>query len=157
MSKSAIKKIKELEMLHKSSWRKDIIYDIEKLWKLDKGRPQFSIEISDLNKILKRTLWSTKEGLSKDDKSLEKSISPMDVLRNPSISKYHKNSIKYADLSYPIILLVLDDGTFDVIDGIHRLAKAYSKGDDTIEAVIPSDEILISAMFPIKKFNKPGN
>lgn len=47
---------------------------------------------------------------------------------------------------YPILLLTIKDvPTMDVIDGLHRLAKAYIKKDATIKAIVLSLQDIESA------------
>ena len=61
--------------------------------------------------------------------------SPADVLKNPKAKKYAENSerIKKADLSYPVIVTAQGH---KLVDGYHRVAKAFSQGKKTVQAVI---------------------
>lgn len=40
------------------------------------------------------------------------------------------------DLSYPILVLELDDGRFDIIDGNHRVWKAWKNGVKAVKAYL---------------------
>jgi hypothetical protein len=56
-----------------------------------------------------------------------KDVTPHQVLRNDDATKYasHKQRIEDADLSYPIIV---SSDNYDVMDGMHRLAKSIRNG-----------------------------
>lgn len=60
----------------------------------------------------------------------KKLYSPVDVLKYPQRYKKDTERIGLADLRYPIILST--DG--DIIDGMHRLAKAYQSNVTEIRA-----------------------
>jgi hypothetical protein len=49
-------------------------------------------------------------------------------------SRLHKKAIKNTNLSLPIILAEISPGSFNVIDGHHRVEKALHKGYKTIPA-----------------------
>lgn len=125
----------------KINWRNDKVYDIKKLWKLTNDLRIYNIPISELKWVLYEDFWSNYEGI-KNPNFPEKYISAMEVLENPSISKFHQNKINDADLNYPILVIVLDNTKFDVIDGIHRLTKAYIKNMKYIKAKIVPFDIL---------------
>ena len=65
--------------------------------------------------------------------------SPMDVINNPNNKEYANeiNRIKEADLSYPIIA-----DSKHIIDGVHRLTKAYLNGNKTLKAYIFSKQLM---------------
>jgi hypothetical protein len=54
-------------------------------------------------------------------------------VRSP-FSKLNETTIKNADLSVPIILAEISPGQFNVIDGNHRIEKAYRTEVKTIKA-----------------------
>ena len=74
----------------------------------------------------------------------------MDVIKNPKNKKYKddNNRIKKANLNYPIMI----DDKNNIIDGVHRLSKAYSQNKKYIKAYVFDKEIM-------KKFlvNNNGN
>jgi len=58
--------------------------------------------------------------------------SPMDVLEKMEMKKYQANAkrIRDANMSYPIIVT----GSHTIVDGYHRVAKAYMEGKKEIRA-----------------------
>ena len=69
----------------------------------------------------------------------------------------HARRIQDADISYPVILSA--DGR--LMDGGHRVAKAYLRGDADIAAVRfevdPEPERIVSAEAPIRPRSAPGS
>lgn len=55
--------------------------------------------------------------------------------------EWHKRSMN-ADLNFPIILLKQKDGRFDIIDGNHRVWKAWKTGAKNIQAYVLDAENL---------------
>lgn len=100
------------------------------------------IPISELLKNL--------EGKSWGDPEKKIYYSAMDVIKNPKNKKYKddNNRIKKANLNYPIMI----DDKNNIIDGVHRLSKAYSQNKKYIKAYVFDKEIM-------KKFlvNNNGN
>jgi len=74
------------------------------------------------------------------DKKLWETHSPNDVLKNPNLKLHKEDSkrIENADLSYPIIVT----SNKKIIDGAHRLTKAYKQDLKTIKAYIFDKELL---------------
>ena len=65
--------------------------------------------------------------------------SPKTVIEKMDVKKYHENSerIKKADLSYPIIITgnkTTVTRTLSIVDGYHRVSKAYLDGKKYINA-----------------------
>ena len=92
-----------------------------------------SIDITKLLHNLEYKSWG--------DSQKDIHYSPMDVINNPN-KKIYKNEIKRiekAKLSYPIII----DGTGSfVVDGVHRLAKAFIQNKKTIKSYIFSRTLM---------------
>jgi hypothetical protein len=109
-------------------------YNVEDMFTVSKDFPIFKIPLSTLKYELKIKVWSTGSG---------KPVSPWEILTEEVVDDSHMKRILNADLSYPI--LVMDEminwkhskvGTiapgemkepvkWDVLDGYHRIAKAY--------------------------------
>lgn len=64
--------------------------------------------------------------------------SALDVINNPRRYQDDYKRILQANLSYPIIISA--DG--DIVDGVHRLAKAYLKGKKEIKAYVFDRELM---------------
>ena len=95
-----------------------------------------SLKIKDLEHMLHQNTWGNPNGLQ---------ITPMKVLENPKKYKDHMRRIKQADLKYPIIV-------YDkfVIDGVHRLTKAYLEKKKIIKATVFTKDLL--QKFKIAKY-----
>jgi hypothetical protein len=89
------------------------------IWALAEGKPAVTVAIEDLN-ILDVVVWFG---------------GPKNV--EPTIRRVAERArdIFSADLSYPIIMI----RSGDVLDGAHRIAKAYLQGERTIAAVMIDD------------------
>jgi len=81
--------------------------------------------------------------------------SPMEVIKNPKNNKYKKEieRINKANLSYPIIIY-----NNYIIDGVHRLSKAYLDNKKKIKAYIftkqEMDKFLIDKKLDWNKVDK---
>lgn len=102
--------------------------------------PSVDIDTSDYLQHLKAKCWR-KNG---------NKYSPIEVFNNPSFYEYDVNKIKNADLKYPIII---HNG--NIVDGMHRLSKAYLNKQRDLKAYIFNDSLmkkfLISASGNYKK------
>jgi hypothetical protein len=89
------------------------------IWSAAEGKATISVSIANLN-ILDEVVWFG---------------GPKNV--EPTIRRVadHARDIVRADLSYPIIMTK----SGDVLDGAHRIAKAYLDGTETLPAVVLDD------------------
>ena len=94
-------------------------WKMQTIWTAAEGRPQISIAIEDLN-ILDTVVWFG---------------GPKNV--EPTIRRVAERArdIFNADLQFPIIMT----RSGDVLDGAHRIAKAYLQGMQMITAVVVDD------------------
>jgi disulfide oxidoreductase YuzD len=99
--------------------RNQIIYSIK--------AEEVLLNVEKLSFLLKRKVWGS-NGKSYD-------LSPMEVIEDPSNKdySYQQEKIEKADLKFPIFL-VKKDGKLRVVDGYHRLAKAFQQGKKKIKA-----------------------
>ena len=65
-------------------------------------------------------------------------ISPLQVIKDKNVSIENYNQILQADLRYPIIL----DSNLKIVDGAHRLSKAYILNKKYIRAYIFDRDIM---------------
>jgi len=89
------------------------------IWAMADGKASISVAIKDLN-ILDEVVWFG---------------GPNNVRPTVRRIAQHARDILDSDLSYPIIMT----RSGDVLDGAHRIAKAYLAGNDVISAVVIED------------------
>lgn len=120
-------------------------YSVDRLFKITKNIKVHKIPVIDLIDHLKRKSWEFKrEGVA--------DIAPIEVIDAPNKNRKfakHYSKILNADMSYPI--LVYDADEFSVIvDGLHRLSRAYIEKHPTIKVRYVTDKqlekVLISEM-----------
>jgi hypothetical protein len=86
------------------------------IWAAAEGKPQVAVELATLN-ILDEVVWFG---------------GPKDVKPTIRVVAERARDIFDADLSFPIIMTK----SGDVLDGAHRIARAYLQGLQTIPAVV---------------------
>jgi hypothetical protein len=66
--------------------------------------------------------------------------SPLDVVNNMHLKKYKEDAekIKKADLRYPVIVT----GKHKIVDGYHRVAKAYLEGKKHIDVYVFNSDLM---------------
>jgi hypothetical protein len=89
------------------------------IWAMADGKPSTSISVEELS-ILDEVVWFG---------------GPKNVRPTVRRIAQHARDILDADLSYPIIMT----RSGDVLDGAHRIAKAYVTGLEVISAVVLDD------------------
>jgi hypothetical protein len=89
------------------------------IWSAADGKPATTVAIEDLN-ILDEVVWFG---------------GPKNVQPTVRTVAERAHDIFNADLSYPIIMTK----SGDVLDGAHRIAKAYLSGQQVISAVVLDD------------------
>lgn len=88
------------------------------------------IKVSDFIHQLKHNVWGNPE------KNIK--YSPMSVILNPTSNSKEHERILTVDLSYPIIIST----NGNVIDGMHRLSKAYIEKKEYIVAYMFDTHLL---------------
>jgi hypothetical protein len=90
------------------------------------------ISVSDLEHHLDNNIWETSP----------KTLTPRMVLENPKKNKEYKDHYKRiedANLDKPILIKESDDV---IIDGAHRISKAYKDGIDSLPSIKISQDLL---------------
>ena len=107
--------------------------------------PTISVPVSKLLNTLEEKVWG--------NSSKKIYYSPNDVIKNPKKYKNEMDKIKKTNLKYPIIM---DEK--DVIDGIHRLSKAYLQDKKYIKAYIFNKKLMKKFLINSKgDWNKVDN
>jgi disulfide oxidoreductase YuzD len=89
--------------------------------------PSTNVETDDYLRQLNSKCW----------RRCGKKYSPIDVLKNPLNHDHDMDKIKNAELKYPIII-----HNDNIIDGMHRLSKAYLQRKTHLKAYIFSDALM---------------
>jgi hypothetical protein len=97
-------------------------WDEEKIWALQ--LPVVEMDIKELLRHFDAPWWP-------NDNGDRWTITPWDVLHKTKGSLAEQKNIEKADLSYPIDILE-NKGKWLILDGIHRLTKAYKQGQNKI-------------------------
>lgn len=112
--------------------------DDEKLWALELPVTEMSIQ---------ELLWHFDVPFLPNDHNERWTLTPWDVIHEVDDSKNEQSRLDGADLVYPIDILE-NKGRWLVLDGLHRLAKAYKMGYKAVKVrIIPRDrlpEVLIN-------------
>ena len=135
------KEAKDIKLLAKSSDKRtfsdnDKTYDVEKLWAITKDNKVDETSVKSLEKRLKDLCWGKKGS----------KYSAHDVLADKKKYKEDYKRILEADLEYPIMI---HNGY--IVDGVHRLAKAYLDKIATIKTQKISRKQMSEALMIIKK------
>lgn len=125
--------IRIFEVGKELTYYKGKAYKVKKLWSAVRKNKVIQIPIKEIINHLEKNVWSYQIEGRMDFK-------PIDVIENPMINKYHYNRILMADLSYPII--VIKNEGIDILDGLHRLAKAYLEKKDSLPATFITESQL---------------
>ncbi len=108
----------------------DIYFDESKLREL--SIPTTQMKLDELEWLLDLPVWE------KDDTD-DWNLTPREVIENKSGTSNHRKVVDDADLSYPAVV-TLRKGKWIVLDGFHRLTKAYILGRKTLDVkVLTSD------------------
>ena len=114
------------------------IYDIGILKGLLEHNDKRRLKVSDyVDQLANPDVWAY-EG---------KPLSPLDVLGRPTASVAHvehMQRLRTADMSNPIIIRVKNN---EVVDGYHRLSRAFLEKRDRIDGVFAQEEQMNQALF----------
>lgn len=104
----------------------EIYCDTKKLRELDVPVVDFEIE---------KLLWNFDLPLWEKEGTDDWNLTPREVINNTEGSRIHRERVGEADLQFPI-LLTEKNGKWLVIDGVHRLVKAFEANHKTIKVKI---------------------
>ena len=96
-------------------------WDVRKLWDVD--LPVSSMRVQELEWLLDLPFWK--------DGGQKLVLRPRDVAQHPERYRYEYERTMATDLSCPINVIFLR-GRWVIMDGLHRLLKAWICGHDTI-------------------------
>lgn len=110
----------------------DFDWDSKKVWALDEPGKEM-----DINKLIwhfEVPFWEVKDT---DDYNL----TPWSVIKKPRKHSMHYQKVKKASLKYPIDIMK-NKGRWLILDGLHRLVKAYLLGYKKVQVrIIPRSRI----------------
>jgi hypothetical protein len=113
-------------------------WEEEKIWAL-----KLSVIDLDINDLV----WHFDAPWWPDDNGERWMVTPWDVIRQIEGTLNEQSNIEKVDLNFPIEVLAHRDRLL-ILDGVHRLVKAYKHGDKKIKArIIPREklpEIIVS-------------
>ena len=114
---------------------KDVGFDFnwseEKVWALQ--IPTVDMDVAKLEWHLDVPFWWTNNGFY--------NLAPREVINNPEKYKEEYERTMKADLKYPIDIIE-NKGRWLILDGLHRLMKAYILNMKTVKVrIIPRDKI----------------
>jgi len=98
-------------------------WDVQKLWAAN--LPVVAMPVRELQWLLDKPFWK--------DGATRLAVSGLDVAGNPGRYPAEYERTLAADLSYPINVILLRS-RWVIMDGVHRLLKAWICGHDTILA-----------------------
>lgn len=107
-------------------------WDEEKIWALN--LPVVEMDIKEL-------LWHFDAPFWPNDDDERWTITPWDVIHKIERSSKEQQKMEKSDLSYPIDILE-NKGRWLVLDGLHRLTKAYMQGKEKVRVrIIPKERL----------------
>ncbi len=107
-------------------------WEDEKLWALE--LPTEEMNIQDL-------LWHFDAPFWPNNNSEKWTVTPWDVINQKDGTELEQQKIDNTDLSYPIDILE-NHGKWLVLDGLHRLVKAYKQGQSNVKVrIVPRERL----------------
>lgn len=111
------------------------IYSIDMMFayikKYKKNLSEVHVNVSDFSSQLNNTMWGNPE------KNIK--YSPMAVIINPESNQKEYNKILNVNMTYPIII---SEHNGNIIDGLHRLSRAYLEKNPFIVAYMFNNNIM---------------
>ena len=103
----------------------DFSWDSKKVWAL--SEPVVEMDINELVWHFDIPFWEVKD-------ANDYSLAPWNVIKEPQNEAHseHWKKIEAADLKYPIDIME-NKGRWLILDGLHRLVKAYTQGQKVVQ------------------------
>lgn len=99
----------------------------------------YNVPISEIN--IQELIWHFDMPVWEKDGTDDWNLKPWEVILKEVGTMDHQKKVQEAGLEHPLIITQYK-GRFVILDGVHRLTKAYMQEKKTIKAkVIPSDKI----------------
>src|SRR3990167_9430874 len=98
-------------------------WDSKKIWALDLPVQEMSID---------KLIWHFDYPFWEKEGTDDWNLTPWELIKNPKQEPTHYAKIQQANLNFPLDIIEYK-GHYRILDGIHRLAKAYLQGDKSIK------------------------
>ena|SRR3989344_4932028 len=109
----------------------DFDWDSKKVWKL-----KLPIKEMNINKLI----WHFDFPFWEKDGTGDWNLTPWEVVGEPQRHSHHKRAFR-ADLRYPIDIMK-NKGRWLILDGLHRLVRAYLMGQKKVKVrIVPRSKI----------------
>lgn len=125
--------MKNMYVKHGTYTDNKYIYSVDLMFQYIKTITSNEIKIKKLLPQLKINDWGD--------------LSPYEIILDKNKSMEHYNRIIKSDLRYPIII----NEKYKIIDGMHRLAKAFLNNKTNIKAYIINNKIMKKCIIGAKK------
>lgn len=110
----------------------DFDWDEEKVWKLE-------VPIAEMD--IKKLIWHFEIPFWEKDDTDDYNLTPQEVIEKKEGTKNHQKKVEEADLKHPIDIMK-NKGRWLILDGLHRLVKAYNLGYNKVKVrIIPREKI----------------
>jgi hypothetical protein len=107
-------------------------WDSRKLWTLE--LPIIEMDINEL-------LWHFDIPFWEKEDTDDYNLTPWEVINKDKGTKEHRKKINEADLQYPIDIME-NKGRWLILDGLHRLVRAYEAGQKSVKVrKVPREKI----------------
>jgi hypothetical protein len=126
-------------------------YNVNFLWALSEKLPVQFHTVDSLEWQLDEYMWG--------DSAFNEPLRPRAVLENPGADAPHMQRVQHANMSYPLLLAhhahlsmpwpePKPQHTYVIVDGLHRLSRAYLDGDEIVQArVVPLRVLRAARMY----------
>ncbi len=87
---------------------------------------------------IEQLIWHFDMPVWEKDGTDDWNLTPWEVIKKKEGTNVHQQRVEEADASYPMIITEYKS-RFVILDGVHRLVKAYGDGQKTVKAkIIPA-------------------